>query len=242
MDETLKILLGAPIVIGQAMLVTIVVTVLSIILGFIVGVPLAIGRTYGNRFVKIIIQAYEGFFRGTPLLVVLFILYFGLKYVTIGGGTIFGIVRIPEIRINLERYPAAILSLGLVCSAYLSLIFRGAIQSIGIDQYNAARALGMGKWTAIFNIVLLQAFRISIAGFTNEFTIVLKDSPITYFVAIPEMLTQGLGIIDSAMGRVFYEILIPISLIYFILFLLSNKLFRLIEKKLQIPGFETGGR
>jgi polar amino acid transport system permease protein len=88
----------------------------------------------------------------------------------------------------------------------------------------------------------VQALRLSIPGLTNEATIVLKDSPITYVVAIPEMLTQARGIIDSAMGQVFFEVLIPVSLLYFGLFVLSNKLFELLDEKLRIPGFELERR
>lgn len=217
-------------VIGGGMLVTIGVTLASILLGLIVGIPLAVARTYGNKFVQIIVQAYEGFFRGTPLVVVLFIFYFGLS----GIGQLFGN---PEFKIELSPVLAAVLSLGLICSAYLSMVFRGAIQSISKDQYDAARSLGMSKWKAIFNIILLQAFRLSIPGFTNEFTIVLKDSPITYVVAVPEMLTQASHL--TAGGKVFFEILIPIMVLYFIMFVIANKLLGILDKKLKIPGFEV---
>ena len=82
----------------------------------------------------------------------------------------------------------------------------------------------------------------SIPGFTNEFTIVLKDSPITYMVAIPEMLTQARGIIDYAGGKVFFEVLLPVAGLYFVFFVLANKIFGRIEERLRIPGFEMMGR
>jgi polar amino acid transport system permease protein len=215
--------------------VTLLVTGCSILVGFFLGVPLAVFRTYGNKVVRWVIQLYEGFFRGTPQIVTLFIFYFGLRHT----GDIFGN---PEFQIAMPPFLAAVLALGMTSSAYLSLIFRSAIQSISKDQYDAARALGMGKWEAIFRVVLVQAFRLSIPGFTNEFTIVLKDSPITYVVAIPEMLTQARGIIDSSMGKVFFEVLIPISILYFIFFEVSNKLFGVIENNLRIPGYELERR
>jgi polar amino acid transport system permease protein len=221
--------------IGQGAVITLVVTIVSILVGFLVGVPLAIGRAYGNRVLQVCIQAYEGFFRGTPLVVVLFIFYFGLRHL----GELFGN---PDFRIALPPFAAAVLSLGLTSSAYQSLIFRGAIQSISKDQYDAARSLGMGKWRAILRIVFVQAFRVSIPGFTNEFTIVLKDSPITYMVAIPEMLTQARGVIDYAGGKVFFEILLPVAAMYFVFFVLANKIFGRIEARLRIPGFELEGR
>jgi polar amino acid transport system permease protein len=178
---------------------------------------------------------YEGFFRGTPQIVTLFIFYFGLRHI----GELFGN---PTFQIALPSFPAAVLALGITSSAYQSLIFRSAIQSISRDQYNAARSLGMGKWQAILNIVFVQALRLSIPGLTNEATIVLKDSPITYLVAIPEMLTQARGIIDSAMGKVFFEVLIPVSILYYLLFKASNYLFNILDRKLKIPGFELERR
>ncbi len=225
MNETLEFILESALIIGEGMLVTIGVTLASILLGLLVGIPLAVGRVYGNKAIKVLIQVYEGFFRGTPLIVVLFVFYFGLR-------------EIPFVGISLNAPTAAILSLGLIASAYLSLVFRGAIQSIDKEQYEAARSVGMSKWQAILNVVLIQAFRLSIPGFANEFTIVLKDSPITYAVGIPEMLAKARGIIDSEMGRVFFEILIPVAVLYYILFAISNKLLNILEDKLKIPGFE----
>jgi polar amino acid transport system permease protein len=227
MNEALRFILQSSLIIGEGMLVTIGVTIASILLGLVVGIPLAVGRVYGNKVLQQIIQVYEGFFRGAPLIVVLFIFYFGLRDLPF------------DISIGLSPPLAAIISLGLIASAYLSLVFRGAIQSISKEQYDAARSLGMGKWQAIFQIVLVQAFRLAIPGFANEFTIVLKDSPITYAVGIPEMLTQARGIIDAQMGKVFFEVLIPVAVLYYILFALSNKLLNILDKKLEIPGYEA---
>ncbi len=235
MDNIVEFTSYAVLAIGKGMLVTVTVTIVSLILGFILAVPLSIGRTYGNRTVKFFIQLYEGFFRGTPHVVMLFIFYFGLRHI----GEPFGH---PEFRIGLPPFLASVLALGMISSAYQALIFRSTIQSISSDQYNAARSLGMSKWQAILGIVFVQAFRTSIPGLTNEATIVLKDSPITYIVAIPEMLTQARGIIDSSMGKVFFEVLIPVALLYWVLFQLSNKLFLILEKKMQIPGFELERR
>lgn len=231
MEDLGQFILYSAIAIGKGALVTIVVTVASLLLGFLLGVPLSIGRTYGSKPIRFLIQLYEGFFRGTPHIVTLFIFYFGLRHL----GELFGN---PAFQIAIPPFPAAILALGITSSAYQSLIFRSSIQAISRDQYYAARSLGMGRWQAIITIVFVQALRLSIPGLTNEATVVLKDSPIIYIVAIPEMLTQARGIIDSAMGRVFFEVLIPVSLIYFGLFVLSNKLFELLDEKLKIPGFE----
>jgi len=233
--SVLETVLRSIMAIGKGAGVTIIISILSFLLGLLVGIPLAIGRAYGNRLTRTLIQAYEGFFRGTPLIVTLFIFYFGLRYI----GQIFGH---PDFQIALPPFMAAVLALGLTSSAYQSLIFRGAIQSISSDQYDAARSLGMGRWKAILRIILTQAVRVSIPSMANEFTIVLKDSPITYVVAIPEMLTEARGVIDSAMGKVFFEVLIPVSILYFILFVCANKLFEALDRKLKIPGFDTAVR
>ncbi len=235
MENLGEFILYSAIAIGKGMLVTVSVTVTSFLLGFVLAVPLAIGRTYGSTTIQFLIKIYEGFFRGTPHVVMLFIFYFGLRHI----GEPFGA---PEFQIGLPPFLAAVLTLGMISSAYQSLIFRSTIQSISSDQYHAARALGMGKWQAILQIVFYQALRLSIPGLTNEATIVLKDSPVTYLVAIPEMLTQARGIIDSAMGKVFFEVLIPVALLYYILFQVANKLLMILDRKLRIPGFETESR
>ncbi len=92
---------------------------------------------------------------------------------------------------NLTALTAAILVLGFRSAAYQSQIFRGSIQSIGEGQMLAARSLGMSKIEAIWNIILPQTLRISIPGWSNEYSIILKDSAVTYAIGVMEILTRA---------------------------------------------------
>ena len=146
-------------------------------LGLVIGIPMAIGQVYGNKYISGLISLYVWFFRGLPVLVLLFLFYFGL----------FSLLGF-----NLSAFTAAILVLGLRSAAYQSQIFRGSIQSINEGQMLAARSLGMKKSEAILNIILPQALRISIPGWSNEYAILLKDSAITYAIGVMEILTLSL--------------------------------------------------
>ena len=130
----------------------------SIPIGLVMGVIIAIGRVYGNVLVSFFSKAYIIFFRGTPLLILLFILYYGF----------------PSIGIYLSPFVAAVIGFVLCSSSYHAEYIRGAIQSVRSGQVLAAQALGMSKLSAVFNIVLPQALRRAIPGCSNEIIYLIK--------------------------------------------------------------------
>ncbi|MDI3495856.1 MAG: polar amino acid transport system permease protein [Pseudothermotoga sp.] len=143
---------------------------------------------------------------------------------------------LPEIGIRLDPFLACVLGLGLRSSAYQSQIFRGAILSVGKGQTLAAMSIGMTKIQIFRYIVFPQALRFSIAPWTNELTIVLKDSSMAYALGVVELLRQGSYIISTT-----YEpmvIFITCAVIYLIMTLLANRVMMFLERKLQVPGFE----
>src|SRR4030042_2025861 len=133
----------------EGSLVTLIVVVGAMVLGLVLGVPLAAAQVYGRPALGRVIAVYVWFFRGIPLLVFLFLFYFGLC---------------TALDINLSAFTVAIIVLGLIRSAYQSPIFRGAILSLPAGQFKAAPALGMSDLRAISFIVLPQALRLSIPG------------------------------------------------------------------------------
>lgn len=199
--------------------VAILITVLSIALGMFIGVLVAFFRIYGTKPVKKLLYLYEWIMRGLPLLVIIFIIYFGL----------------PSIGINMNGFIAVVLAMGLHSSAYQAQIYRGAILSIGTEQMEAALSQGMSKTMALRYVILPQVVRLSLPGFTNEFTIVLKDSPLAYVVGIAEILKYGREII-VVQARPF-EIYLACSILYFILFHIFYYLFKYIAKRYEVPGF-----
>ena len=192
----------------------------ALALGLIMGIPMAIGQVYGNKYVANLISFYVWFFRGLPVLVLLFLFYFGL-FLFLG--------------LNLTALTAAILVLGFRSAAYQSQIFRGSIQSVGEGQMMAARSLGMTKFKAIWYIILPQALRISIPGWSNEYSIILKDSAVTYAIGLMEIITRGNFIATRTYQPL--PIFLACAAIFLILTYGGVKLLNILEKKVKIPGY-----
>lgn len=192
----------------------------SLFLGLILGIPMAIGQVYGNKYIAGLISFYVWFFRGIPVLVLLFLFYFGLFMF---------------LEFNLTAFTAAILVLGFRSAAYQSQIFRGSIQSIGEGQMLAARSLGMSKIQAIWNIILPQTLRISIPGWSNEYSIILKDSAVTYAIGLIEIITRGSFIAVRTYKPM--PIYLTCAAIFLILTYGGVKVLDLLENKVKIPGY-----
>jgi len=192
----------------------------AISLGFVIGIPMAVGQVYGNKYVSGLISLYVWFFRGLPVLVLLFLFYFGL----------FSLLGF-----NLSAFTAAILVLGLRSAAYQSQIFRGSIQSINKGQMLAALSLGMKKYKAILYIILPQALRISIPGWSNEYASLVKDSAIAYAIGVMEMLTRANFIATNTYKPL--PIFLTCAVIFIILTYGGVKILDLLENKVKIPGY-----
>ena len=217
-ESLLYVLTNFPLLL-KGVWVAILITVFSMLIGMVMGIAVAFLRIYGKKPVRKAVSVYEWVFRGLPQLVMLFIVYFGL----------------PEIGINLGPFLSVVIALGLCSSAYQAQIYRGAILSIGSEQMEAGLSLGMTKTQTLFHIILPQAVRLSLPGFTNEFTIVLKDSPLAYAVGITEILKYGRDLIVTSFKP--FEIYLACALIYFVLFQLFYQLFKYIASRYTVPGF-----
>ena len=204
----------------KGVVVTMEIVIGGMALGLFVGVPLAIGEVYGNKITQTFISVYVAFFRGIPFLVLLFLFYLGI---------------FPSLGIKMSALAASILIIGLRDAAYQSQLFRGSIKSIGEGQMMAALSLGMKKSNAILNIVLPQALRISIPGWSNLYAIMLKNSAICYAVGVMELLTRA----SFVSSRTFKPMPIYIScgVIFIILTYGGVKLLSMLENKLKTPGF-----
>jgi polar amino acid transport system permease protein len=205
----------------DGLFITISLTGFSLILGSSLGILMAMGRSYSRPPLSTFIYIYEKVFRGIPLLVILFLIYFGLG----------------QIGANLDPFHAAILGLGLRSAAYQSQIFRSSINSIPKGQMAAALSIGMSKLKSIRHIIIPQVLRLSIPGWSNEFTIVLKDTSIAFSIGVIELMRQSRYIYVRDHELILYVLLI-VALIYFILVLSINLGLGYLEKKYQMSGFE----
>ena len=150
---------------------TVLVTVFGILIGIMFGLILALMRISNYRILSIPARVYIWIVRGTPLLLQLLLIYFGLV----------NIVRIGNL-------PSAFLALGLHNAAYIAEIFRGSIQGIARGQREAGLSLGMTEGKVMRRIVLPQAFKRAVPSLSNQLIIALKDSSLASAVAIPELL------------------------------------------------------
>jgi His/Glu/Gln/Arg/opine family amino acid ABC transporter permease subunit len=157
----------------RAAVVTLALSVLAMALAVATGVGIAAGRVYGATLVRGALATYVEVVRGTPVLLQLFVIYYGLS----------NVVRLPA-------FLAAVLGLGLNYAAYESEIYRGALQAIPRSQLEAARTLGLSEWQ-IFRLVRApQALRLALAPMTNDFVALLKDSSLVSVITVVELTKQ----------------------------------------------------
>ena len=200
-------------------IMTLKLIVVSIPFGIAAGTVIAIGRVYGNNTISFLCRLYVIFFKGTPLLILLFMLYFGL----------------PSFGITLSPFAASVLGFIICNGAYNSEYIRGAIQSVKGGQLIAAQALGMTKWQAILNIILPQAFRRAIPGCSNEMIYLIKYSSLAYMLTYIEL--TGAGKIVASRSFRYTPVFNVVGIIYLIMVTLASWLLSLLEKKLYIPGW-----
>ncbi len=209
---------------ASGLVVTLEVTSCCIAIGIVLGILLALGRVYGGRFISIPCSIYIHFFRGTPLLVQLFIVYFGL----------------PNWGIRLSAFESGILALGLNTAAYQAEYFRGAIQAVKAGQMVAARSLGLTRLQAIRHVIIPQALRLVIPPWSNELILMLKYSSIVFSIALYDLMGVGKRIASRHFN--YFEVFIVLALMYLALVLLITLGLRWVERRLRVPGLGTAGR
>ena len=203
-------------------LVTVGNVTLSLTMGLLLGVPMAVAQVYGGPWLRRLVALYVWFFRGVPILVLLFLCY-GL-FISIG--------------ISIDPFFICCIVLGSTSSAYQSQSFRGAIESLPHGQLNAARALGMRESTGICSIILPQAMRLSIPGWANEFSILLKDSAICFVLGTQDIMARTSFV--AARTHEHLALYATAGVLYFVLTLVVLKLLRLLEQKIHVPGYSSG--
>lgn len=200
--------------------VTLQLTAFSVSIGAIGGTILALARLSLYQPLSRLVRIYVDFFRGTPLLVQIFTIYFGLPALLQNLG----------FDLNLARFPAAIIALSLNSSAYLSEIIRGGIQSLEKGQWEAAFALGMGKIKTLRHIILPQAIRRMLPALGNEFIIILKDTSLVAAIGFEELFRRGQLIVANNYRA--FEIYAAIALIYLGLTFIFSRIFSWLENRM----------
>lgn len=195
---------------------TLFLALLTVLIGTFLGIMLALMKLSNSKILKFVSSIYIEFIRGTPLLVQVFIFYFGIP-------SLLGI-DIPEI-------PAAIIALAINSGAYVAEIIRAGIQAVDKGQMEAARSLGMKPSLSMIHVIIPQALKNVLPALGNEFITVIKESSIVSVIGISE-LTRASDIVRGVTYKSF-EPLLVIAFIYFILTFTLSKLLGIAERRMK---------
>ncbi|WP_254837771.1 amino acid ABC transporter permease [Natronomonas marina] len=226
-------------VLAQGLYVTVLLTVGSLALGFLAGFPAGATEVYGDGLLHSLVRGAGVLLRGTPIVVLIVLFFFGIPWPDIGSVGLGGWLLVDRFEINGQALLAATAALGFRSAAYQSQVFRGAIQSIDEGQIEAARSVGLSKLEAVRHVVFPQALRRSIPGFQNEFTIVLKDTSIAFAIGLGELLYRGYQLFLRPDVEAVAEVIIAISAIYFVLTFTTNRALDRLEARYAVPTGES---
>ena len=200
--------------------VTLELTAVGLTLGFVLGLLLALAKVYAPRWLSGIATAYIELFRGAPLLVQLFLIYYGL----------------PSLGITLSQNLSAYLALGLNSAAYQAEYLRGAIQAIGPSQMMAGRSIGLSRWQTIRHIILPQALRLALPSWSNEPISLLKTTAVVFLIAVQDLMAKA-----KRTATITYNPIasyLAVAAVYLVMVFVLNALLKWMERKTKIPGFD----
>jgi len=199
---------------ARAAMVTVGIAFGSMAIALVLGLPLAIGQSKGAAWLRRLCTVYVEFFRGTPVLVQLLFLYFGL----------------PSIGLAMPGWLTALVGLGLNYAAYESQVYRAALEAIPRGQWEAAYALGMTPVLAFRRIILPQAFRVALPPMTNDFVSLFKDTSVAYAISVWELATAYRELANAS--GAFLWLGVAVSAFYLAMSLPMAHLARRLERKL----------
>ena len=205
----------------QGAVVTVEITFASMALAILIGLPLALVRLYGGAKLSWLPALYVEFFRGIPVLLLLYFLYYGLP----------GIAEVYHLPVSLRLSPiqASILGFGMNYAAFEAEIYRGGIGSIPRGQWDAASCLGMSRWLTFRRIILPQAIRVVLPPMTNDFVALFKDTSLVSVIAVVELSKQYQILSKSSMK--YLEIGACTAALYLVMSVPLGYLSRRLEKK-----------
>jgi polar amino acid transport system permease protein len=198
--------------------ITLSLTVLAVSCGLVISIFLALGKMSKSKVLQRFSSAYVFFFRGTPLLMQLFFIYYGLPYIS------------PALTIQ-DRFAAAWIAYALNSGAYLAEIIRAAIQSIDKGQFEASRVLGMSYGQTMRLIIIPQSIRRLIPPVGNEFIMVIKDTSLVSSIALVDLMKKTSQIMSSSASALVY---LPAMVIYLLITAVFTWVFNRLEKRFSI--------
>ncbi|PAP92051.1 amino acid ABC transporter permease [Mesorhizobium wenxiniae] len=200
---------------------TVLLAVISYMFALVLGTFIAVGRLSNYRIIRFFCMVYVDFFRGTPLIVQIFMVYFGIP----------SILQEIGIPFRFDRFYAAVLTLSCYIAAYISEDLRTGVRSLGTGQWDAARALGLRPSYVWAFVILPQAFRRALPSLGNEAVGILKDTSLVAIIGFEELFRKGQLIVANTYKP--FEIYLLVAIIYLFLTMLTSFANRFLERRFQ---------
>lgn len=212
---------------SEGAVLTLELVAFAVIAGLILAIPMGIARSSRHWYIRSLPYGYIFFFRGTPLLVQLFLVYYGLaQFESVRQGPLWPYLRDP--------YWCAVLTMTLHTAAYIAEILRGAIQSVPPGEVEAARALGMSRFQTTVHILLPRAARIGLPAYSNEVILMLKASALASTITLLELTGMARTIIARTYLPV--EIFFAAGMFYLVIAFVLVRGFKLLERWLRVDA------
>jgi polar amino acid transport system permease protein len=197
---------------------TILITIISYAIALVLGLLFGICRICPNRFLRTAAGLYVNVLRGVPLLVLIFFVYFGLGKV-----------------VNLDRFAAGVLAVGICYGAYTAEIVRNGIQAVDYGQHEAAQSLGMTYWQTLRHIILPQSVRMVVPPAANEFIACLKDSSLVSIIGLRELTRAGREY--ASQNFLDFQTWLVVGLIYLSMTFVLTRVVKRIEARVKVHGY-----
>ena len=224
--ETLKLFISWIPALLDGARITVALTITSVSMGVFLGVFLALGKISKKTVLNKLCSAYIFFFRGTPLLMQLFFIYYALPMIS-------PVFLLPVKNQELNRFIYAFIAFSLNVAAYAAEIIRAAIQSIDKGQFEASRALGLSYAQTMRLVILPQSVRRLIPPIGNEFIMMLKDTSLVSMIALIDITRATRNIENSTRSALVY---IPAMILYLIITWVFTFILKKLEKKYSVYG------
>jgi len=211
--------------------VTLRISIIPTLFGIILGLVVALVRIYKIPVLSQLSIIYVSFIRGTPLLVQLFLVYYGIPWLIQGAGSNLGLPKVIDVnKISPEYFVLFAFSINM--GAYLSETMRSAIESVDRGQFEAAYSIGLKAPQIMLEIVLPQAALTALPNLSNSLIAMIKDSSLAFMVMVIDVM--GMARIIGARSLRYLEIYIGVSIIYWIVCIVMEQVFNIVEKRLKV--------
>ena len=208
---------------------TLELVAIAVLVGLLIAIPLGMARASRHWYVRALPFGYIFFFRGTPLLLQLFLVYYGLaQFDVVKQGPLWPYLRDP--------YWCALIAMTMHTAAYIADIIRGAIQAVPPGEVEAARSLGMSRAQTMWHIILPRAARIGLPAYSNEVILMLKASSLASTITLLELTGMARTIIARTYLPV--EIFFAAGLFYLAMTFILVQVFRWLERKLRVDALQ----